>query len=46
MLSYIFLSYGDIFHYAVDSNTDLDTSILNLLNWDDDVLHLREKIKI
>ena len=35
-----FLCNGDIFHDAVDSNTNLDPTILNLLHWDDDVLNL------
>ena len=37
------LSNGDVFHDAVDSNTDLHPSIFNLLHRNDNVLNLEEK---
>ena len=37
-----FLCNGDVFHDAVDSNTNLDPTIFNLLHWNDDVLNLED----
>ena len=36
------LSNGDIFHDAVHSDTNLDPTILNLLNGNDDILNLEK----
>ena len=39
---YLFLSNGDIFHDAIHSDTNLDPTILNLLNRNDDILNLEK----
>ena len=38
----LFLSDGDIFHDAIHSDTNLDPTILNLLNGNDDILNLEK----
>ena len=38
----LFLSDGDIFHDAIHSDTNLDPTILNLLNGNDDILDLEK----
>ena len=38
----LFLSNGDIFHDAIHSDTNLDPTILNLLNGNDDILDLEK----
>ena len=38
----LFLSNGDIFHDAIHSDTNLDPTILNLLNRNDDILDLEK----
>ena len=38
-----FLCNGDVFHDAINSNTNLDPTIFNLLHWNDDILNLDKK---